>query len=74
LGTAITTVYREARDGTDDEWQSPVNLREFDALGWPVDEAEYRLLAVTTRHEGIEDSHRALEVCWRGRVAVWSTR
>lgn len=64
VGTDIVAIHREARDAEVDEWSRPVDLGEFDALGQPVDEATYRLFEVTTRHEGVTSSHRALEVCW----------
>lgn len=63
-GTEITEIQREARDPEQDEWQGTVDLREFESLGYAVDEATYRLLAVTTRLEGVSSSHQALEVCW----------
>lgn len=63
-GTEILAVHREARDIAQDEWQGPVDLRHFDELGRPVAEADYRVLEVTTRHQGSESVHQAFEVCW----------
>ena len=63
-GTEITEIQREVRDLEQDEWQGEVSLHEFERLGYAVDEATYRLLAVTTRLEGTSSSHQALEVCW----------
>jgi hypothetical protein len=67
-GTEITALNWEARDAERDEWSGSVDLGEFEALGWPVAEARYRLLDVTVRLNGGEARHQALEVCWSERA------
>lgn len=63
-GTEITAVHREPRDPMQDEWQQPVDLREFEKLGHALADGTYRLLAVTAVVDGAPAMHQALEVCW----------
>ncbi|HWN71813.1 MAG TPA: hypothetical protein VNM90_29445, partial [Haliangium sp.] len=63
-GTEITAVHREPRDPMQDEWQQPVDLREFEKLGYPLADGTYRLLAVIARVDGAPATHHALEACW----------
>lgn len=67
-GTEITALGWEARDAARDEWTGSVDLGQFEALGWPVAEADYRLLDVSVRLSGaVAQNHQALEVCWSER-------
>jgi hypothetical protein len=64
VGTEIKSVTREAREGTSDEWASPVELSKFDELGRSTKAATYALLTVRTSLDEQVSVHQALQACW----------